>query len=333
MSGRVTLTNYNREDENRTSFLLSGADAATANAIRRTIMAEVPTFAIEYVQIEENSTIMHDEFIAHRLGLIPLRSNKASDYLFTFECDCEKHCPRCSVEFTLRIDCTQKRTETPNADADPMSDQTEVTSVDLTSVDPLCPIVPAASPDEAVLIGKMRRGQKLALRAIAKKGIGRDHAKYSPSCGATYKFTPKITLNKRATLDMTIEEKRSFVDSCPRKVFALRSVSTVPAPPPADSPLKEALGQNSSTAPITAEIDIEDSMACIFCGACKEKALDLQRPDLVKVDPEPDQMTFVVETSESLTPDEAFLAGIGLLRDKALRLQGALRSEMRAMQC
>lgn len=53
-------------------FELTKSDASMANAIRRMVMAEVPTMAIDQVFVKKNSSVLFDEFLAHRLGLVPL---------------------------------------------------------------------------------------------------------------------------------------------------------------------------------------------------------------------------------------------------------------------
>lgn len=59
------------------SFSLIGVDASIANAFRRILIAEIPTLAIEYVFVWNNTSIVQDEVLAQRLGLVPLKGSKA----------------------------------------------------------------------------------------------------------------------------------------------------------------------------------------------------------------------------------------------------------------
>ena len=67
-------------------FLLSDTDTSMANTRRRIMIAEVPTLAIDLVEFHENSTVLNDEYIAHRLGLIPIRYQAPDSLRYVFLC-------------------------------------------------------------------------------------------------------------------------------------------------------------------------------------------------------------------------------------------------------
>lgn len=82
-------------------FELHNTDLTVANALRRIIIAEVPTMAIDKVEIEENISPLHDEYIAHRCGLIPIVSNEVDSYKYIDQCNCREGCADCTVQLML----------------------------------------------------------------------------------------------------------------------------------------------------------------------------------------------------------------------------------------
>lgn len=82
-------------------FELLNTDLAIANALRRIMISEVPTMAIDLVEIRENTSALHDEFIAHRLGLVPLYSPRIDAFVYHEECLCTSMCEKCTVKFRL----------------------------------------------------------------------------------------------------------------------------------------------------------------------------------------------------------------------------------------
>ena len=145
-------------DDTLARFTLAGASPAFANAFRRAMIGEVPTLAIEDVRIYDNTSAFFDEMLAHRLGLIPIKTD-LSTYSTQENCTCGgAGCPGCTVTFTLSV-------EGPKT----------VLSSDLIPQDPK-----ATPVYDNIPIVKLAKGQKLVVEARAVLNTGREHAKWQP---------------------------------------------------------------------------------------------------------------------------------------------------------
>jgi len=92
-----------RPNENELVFELKGVDVSFANALRRIMIAEIPTIAIEHVYMWNNTSIVHDEVLAHRIGLVPLKID--SRYFDDFYDEDDEPTDRNTVVFRLNVEC------------------------------------------------------------------------------------------------------------------------------------------------------------------------------------------------------------------------------------
>lgn len=174
-----------KEGKMKVSFLLKGVSPATANFLRRSMIADVPTMAIETVEIKKNTSILYDEVIAHRLGLIPLTTDLKSYKLPEAELGAHN-----SLKLTLS-------SKGPGV----------VTASEIKSQDPK---VKPVHPDMPVV--KLLKGQEIQLEATAILGFGHDHSKWSP-CHVYYTQEPIITVNNKSS------KVEQFKDKYPPQVF------------------------------------------------------------------------------------------------------------------
>ena len=135
------------------------------------------------------------------------------------------------MEFDLNVnfDHTIKERQVPEHERDlPFV----ITSADMTSnnnqVSPahfLNAEEEGASHDAGISIVKIGPGQHLKLKAVARMGISKEHAKWCPVAVATYRFFPIITINDDACDTLTMDQKQMLVDVCPDRILELDPVS------------------------------------------------------------------------------------------------------------
>ena len=168
---------------------LQGVSLAYANAIRRIALSEVPVMAIDEIVILENSSIIYDELLAHRLGLIPLKTD-LSRYVLPKDCDCGNPlgCLKCRVLLVL--------------DSEAKESVKEILSEELISADEA--IIPVR-PD--IPIVKVAPGQKVKLEAYARLGTGKEHAKWQ---AANVSILKRIKENTENDYTLEIESTGSL---------------------------------------------------------------------------------------------------------------------------
>lgn len=223
-------------------FDLIHVDASLANAFRRTMIAEVPTIAFERVYMKNNTSIIPDEVLAHRIGLVPIKCHPK----WMSWCKDVKNDSECTdtdtLVFNLKIKCDYKRVpkgkgkaakDTEEKDPselyenhivyshhfkwEPMGNQ-EKNFMDLAQgkrefseywsklekehYETYGNTMEGIERDiihtlyDDIILAKLRPGQEIDFDVHAVKGIGREHAKWSPVSQASYRLLPEIHLKE-----------------------------------------------------------------------------------------------------------------------------------------
>ncbi|MAE43151.1 DNA-directed RNA polymerase subunit D [Candidatus Woesearchaeota archaeon] len=183
----------NNKNMGKLSFIIKDTNAAFVNTLRRIMMDEVPTMAIEDVEFRKNNSILYDEMIAHRLGLTPLKTDLKS-YNLPENCKCEgEGCARCQLKLTLKVSASGT-----------------VCASELKSKDPAVKPVHPKMP-----IVKLLKNQSLELEATAVLGKGKLHSKWSP-CLAYYKYKPSIEIGN-------VKNPEEIVEATHGNIFEIKN--------------------------------------------------------------------------------------------------------------
>jgi len=161
------------KDSQKIAIKLKGIPLQYANALRRVCLNGVPVFAIDTVDIIENTSVLPDEGLAHRLGLIPLKTD-LSRFNEPSKCDCqsESGCSNCKILLVLDSDESQVT-------------RTVLSSELLSEDDTVKPV------SDKIPIVQLAPGQKIKLECYARLGRGTEHAKWNSSNISTLTDTSK----------------------------------------------------------------------------------------------------------------------------------------------
>jgi DNA-directed RNA polymerase I and III subunit RPAC1 len=217
----------NSETSEALEFDVVGLDAPIANALRRILLAEVPSVALEHVFIYKNTSIIQDEVLAHRLGLVPLNVDpRMLEWPANYEDSTEAN----TLVFKLhKTGAAYERVDPAALDSE---DDLEGRYTKVYSGDFAFDAVghqaerfaarPPAPVEADILLAKLAPGQTIELEAHAIKGRGKVHAKWSPVATAAYRLLPAITIDEDAPfLDA---EADALVARCPMNVYDIEDL-------------------------------------------------------------------------------------------------------------
>jgi DNA-directed RNA polymerase I and III subunit RPAC1 len=317
---------FHQNQKYEATFSLVGVDASIANAFRRILLAEVPTLAIEKVYVENNTSVIADEVLAHRLGLVPLTGNlEGLKNLTPFvQSDGEPviDVTELTENNTIVLRMIVKCERNPNADKDATEPEDKYINSNVYSrhfeflpqakqaitfaEEP----IQAVSPD--ILIAKLRPGQEIDLTMHAHMGKGGDHAKFSPVATATYRLLPTITITEPILGADAIKFQQCFPDG----VISLERVTP-----------SEALGQAevNNDAYRDREGDEKAVVADVMRDTVSRECLRHDEfKGKVKLGRVQDHFIFNVESTGQFPSDDLFLQSVDILKKKAKRLLKAL---------
>jgi DNA-directed RNA polymerase subunit D len=151
------------KDSEKISIKLKGVPLQYANALRRVCLNGVTVFAIDTVDIIENTSVLPDEGLAHRLGLIPLKTD-LSRFNEPSKCDCqsESGCSNCKILLVLE---SGESEETRTVLSSELSSEDE-------TIKPVSDKIP---------IVQLAPGQQIKIECYARLGRGTEHAKWNSS--------------------------------------------------------------------------------------------------------------------------------------------------------
>ena len=298
------------------------------------MIAEIPTLAIEYVFIQNNTSIVQDEVLAARLGLVPLTGSLSGlNWLQFYKKpptqddddaldDRETAADNNTVVLKLHVECEWRSAEgvkSEETDPEKLYVNSSVYAKQITFEPTGRQTSEFPEPDGQVrpvnpdiLLAKMRPGQVIELEMHCIKGIGADHAKFSPVATATYRLLPTIDIVK----PIVGNDARKFARCFPKGVIGLDDVTEDESQPGTE--LEGMAGEKKAVVKNTYKDTV--SRECLRHEEFQGK---------VKLGRVRDHFIFSVESTGQFESDYLFLESVKTLKAKCSRLKRQFANVMR----
>jgi len=180
---------------NHYEFYIKDADVHVMNSLRRIILSETVTLAIHDVYINQNTSVMPDEVLAQRLGLIPLRVEPKEINLLD-----EARATKPDLKRLTMMTARLKIKAINDSEGILTVYSGSLECIDKKTVKPVYDKIP---------IVRLGKNQEIDVECIAKVGRGKDHAKWSPVSTVTYKIIPLLEVSDQCT------SCGKCIDACP----------------------------------------------------------------------------------------------------------------------
>lgn len=326
---KIFRVEFHKNEPFDASFSLIGIDASLANAFRRILIAEIPTLAIEFVFVHNNTSIIQDEVLAHRLGLVPLTGNleglnwmkwfrKPTDELPEGDAALDNN----TIVLKLDVECTWAE-GAAKGEQDPtkLYKNAHVYARDI-KYEPVGRqsdffkepdgLIRPVNPD--ILLAKMRPGQKIDIEMHCIKGIGADHAKFSPVATASYRLMPSIEITKPILGD----DARKFARCFPKGVIGLEDVVSSTEEEGESSSRIGRRQQQQQQQQMTKKAVVRDPFKDTVSRECLRHD---EFKDKVKLGRVRDHFIFMVESTGQFESDLLFLESVKMLKLKCARMK------------
>ena len=255
-----------------------GLDLSFMNGIRRSLISEITSICVEKVFFYDNSSILNDEVLSHRLALVPLLI--MSEILNYFSVAKNNSDKKIIFELDIRHDMNKIKK---------ISVYSKVLKLKLYGIHfswlknfQIQPVF------KDILIAKLNPGQKIKCECHCKAGKGETHAKFSPVGTSFYRIFPRIKI-----VHEVINEKANFfIRKCPVNVFEIEQICKK----------------------LFKKLIISNPSYCTFCRECIK--IENSEQKIIRLGRIKEKNTFIVESTGILSPENLFHRAICLLTGK-----------------